>query len=113
DYAHLRRMLRHLCGRLLLWPAPRGRVSGCGSAPSEENERSTAAAMARIDSGSSRTVIVVGEIPAHPAADRIQSSEFTWSRCAARVVVCIRKMFEQDLARLSYLWRNLTEPNRC
>src|SRR5213593_4606385 len=64
-----------LCGRLLLWAAPSGRVSGCGSAPSQTNERSTAAAMARIDSGSSRTILVVGEIRAHPAADRIPIAE--------------------------------------
>jgi len=86
DYAHLRRMLTHpiYAGRLLLWAAPSGRVSGCGSAPSQTNERSTATAMARIDSGSSRTIRVVGEIRAHPAADRIQSPKFTGTRCAAR-----------------------------
>src|SRR5213592_4899992 len=32
--------------------------TGCGSAPSQKNERSTAAAMAGMDSGSSRTILV-------------------------------------------------------
>src|SRR2546425_1129578 len=73
-----------LCGCLLQWPAPSGTVSGCGSATSQENARSTAPAMARADSGSSRSVRVLGEIRAHPATDPIQSQKSIWSRCAAR-----------------------------
>src|SRR5438093_13097900 len=62
-----------LCRRLLLWSAPGATVSGCGSAASEANPRTTAPTMARSDSGASRAVLVLGEIRAHPTPDRIES----------------------------------------
>src|SRR5947199_278257 len=46
-----------LCAGVLPLSAPRGTVTVCGSAASQENARSTAPAMARADTGSSRSVV--------------------------------------------------------
>src|SRR2546422_6374454 len=80
-----------LCRRLLLRPAPGGTVSGCGSATSKENARSTAPAMARADTGSSRSVRVLGEIRAHPATDPIQS-QIQFFRREADKLRALRKL---------------------